>query len=96
MYKYKHLDLSNYFDEQDAIDIIVFFYDGTNATIADIMGSVSIDEQFMSVQKTGPYGRSFYFEADKVRYFAICPREGGNAWKYPKPTESDEVFDIED
>ena len=57
MYKYKHLDLSNYFDEQDAIDIIVFFYDGTNATIADIMGSVSIDEQFMSVQKTGPYGR---------------------------------------
>ena len=96
MYKYKHLDLSNYFDEQDAIDIMVFFYDGTNATINDIMGSVSIDEQFMSVQKTGRYGRSFYFEADKVRYFAICPREGGNAWKYPKPTESDEVFDLED
>jgi hypothetical protein len=96
MYKYKHLDLSNYFDEQDAIDIIVFFYDGTNATIADIMGSVSIDEQFMSVQKTGPYARSFYFDADTVRYFAICPREGGNAWKYPKPTESDEVFDLED
>ena len=73
MYKYKHLDLSNYFDEDDAIDIIVFFYDGTNATIADIMGSVSIDEQFMSVQKTGPYARSFYFDADTVRYFAICP-----------------------
>ena len=47
----------------------------------------------MSVQKTGPYGRSFYFEAEKVRYFAICPRENGNAWKYPKP--ADEVFDLE-
>lgn len=96
MYKYKHLDLSNYFDEEDAIDIIVFFYDGTNAMIHDIMGSVSIDEQFLSVQGTGRYARSFYFEAEKVRYFAINPRENGNSWKYPKSTETDEVFDLED
>ena len=90
MYKHKHLDLSNYFDEEDAIDILVFFHDGTNAWIHDIMGSVSIDEQFLSVQKTGPYGKSFYFEADKVRYFAINPREGANAWKYSKPVDLEE------
>ena len=96
MYKYKHLDLSDYFGEDDAIDIIVFFYDGTNAMVHDILGSVSIDEQFLSVQGMGPYARSFYFESEKVRYFAICPRENGNAWKYPKPVEVDEVFDLED
>lgn len=89
MYKYKHLDLSDYFGEDDAIDIIVFFYDGTNAMVHDILGSVSIDEQFLSVQGTGPYARSFYFESEKVRYFAINPREDGNKWKNSKS------FDLE-
>jgi len=102
MYKYKHLDLSNYFDEDDAIDLIVFFKSGDQAHITDIMGSVSIDEQFMSVQQTGRYAKSFYFDADSVRYFAISPRENGNAWKnkvMSREAESDlidETFNLED
>jgi len=102
MYKYKHLDLSNYFDEDDAIDIIVFFKSGDHAHITDIMGSVSIDEQFLSVQQTGRYSKSFYFDADSVRYFAISPCENGNAWKrkaMSREAESDlidETFNLED
>ena len=102
MYKHKHLDLHNYFDEDDAIDIIVFFKNGDNAHITDIMGSVSIDEQFLSVQQTGRYARSFYFDADSVRYFAISPRENGNAWKnkvMSREAESDlidDTFNLED
>jgi hypothetical protein len=102
MYKYKHLDLANYFDEDDAIDIIVFFKSGDHANITDIMGSVSIDEQFLSVQQTGRYAKSFYFDADSVRYFAINPRENGNAWKnaaMSREAESDlidETFNLED
>lgn len=94
--KYKHLDLSNYFDEDDAIDIIVFFKSGDHAQITDIMGSVSIDEQFMSVQQTGRYARSFYFDADTVRYFAICPRENGNAWKNKQAMSREEESDLID
>jgi hypothetical protein len=101
MYKHKHLDI-DFFDEQDAIDIIIFFKSGDHAQITDIMGSVSIDEQFLSVQQTGRYARSFYFDADTVRYFAICPRENGNAWKRKVMSREeegdliDETFNLED
>ena len=102
MYKHKHLDISDYFDENDAIDIIIFFKSGDQAHITDIMPSVSTDEQYLSVQQTERYGRSFYFDAESVRYFAISPRENGNAWKnkiMSREAEGDlidETFNLED
>jgi hypothetical protein len=102
MYKHKHLDLDGYFEDEDAIDIIVFFKGGDQAMITDIMPSVSTDEQYLSVQKSGIYGRSFYFDVDTVRYFSICPREGGNAWKFSKVSHEqeadliDDTFNLED
>lgn len=89
----KLLDFGGYFEEEDAIDIIVFFNTGDQAMITDIKPYVSTDHQYLSVEKTGSYAAAFYFDVERVRYFSIVPREGANAWKFKDKVTMEDVVD---
>ena len=89
----KFLNFEGYFNEEDAIDIIVFFNTGDQAMITDIKPSVSTDDQYLSVEKNGSYAAAFYFDVERVRYFSICPRKNGNAWKFKDTVSMEDVVD---